>query len=132
MTRMMSIRCTLCNKNDVDPSYILRLEIEGKDHPVTTLSSLSPSSIAFVFVALDQHWRHWQGGEDKDSSNGDGDGDGDGGSNGGVVAVKGGGGWICHHPQRQLGGGGVVLWQCPPTRVYHPMMRTHTTTTMMQ
>ena len=58
-TRTMSIRCTLCDKNDVDPSYPLRLQIEGEDHLVTMSSYLSPLSSAFVFVALDQRRGHW-------------------------------------------------------------------------
>jgi hypothetical protein len=50
----------------------------------------------------------------------------------GAVAVKEGGGLMCHHPQRQLGGGGVMLQPCLPTCVYSPMMRTHMTTTTTQ
>jgi hypothetical protein len=68
-TRMTSILCTLCNKNELDLSYLLHLQIEGKDLPVTTSSYLSPSSGAFVFVALNQQGQPWQQGDDKDSSN---------------------------------------------------------------
>jgi hypothetical protein len=62
-TTMTLIRRTLHDKNDVNLLYPLCLQIKGKDHPVTTLSYLSPSSIAFNFVALDQQrWcQQWGG-----------------------------------------------------------------------
>jgi hypothetical protein len=126
-TRMMSISCTFCDKNKDNPLYPLRSQIESKDHPVTTSSYLSPSSGAFVFVALNQQLRQQQG-DDKDSGNGNCNGNG----NRGVVVVKGGGGLMCHCSQRRLGGGGAVLWPCPSTCVYHPMMRTCMMATTMQ
>ncbi len=72
-TRMMSIYCTICNKNGIDPSYPWHLQIEGGDHPVTSLSYSSPSSGAFIFVAPDQKQRHWQWGNEEDGGNGNGD-----------------------------------------------------------
>ncbi len=79
-TRTTLIRCTLRNKNNVNPLYPLRLQIEGEDHPVATLSYSTPSSGTFVFVALDQRRQGWQWGDDEDGSDGDGDGNGNGGS----------------------------------------------------
>ena len=77
-------------------------------------------------MALNQWWQCQQWGDDEDSGDGDGDG------NGGVVVVEGGGGWMCHCPQRRSGGGGVVRQPCLPTRVYRPMTRTRTMMTPTQ
>ncbi len=50
-TRTTLIRCTLRDKNNVNLLYPLRSQIKDKDPPVTTLSYLSPSSGAFVFIS---------------------------------------------------------------------------------